>query len=140
MPRCGRGPAGLTAAIYLARYRRNVLIVDAGNSRALLIPESHNYPGFKGIAGRDLILRLKEQALKFGARFAPGTVSELARTQSGFSARVEAQVIPTKYVIMATGLVDKKPNIEGPETSETVRYCPICDGFEALRRRINELG
>ncbi len=94
----GGGPAGLTAAIYLARYRRNVVIVDAGNSRALLIPESHNYPGFKGIAGRDLILRLKEQALKFGARFAPGTVSELARTQSGFSARVEAQVIPTKYV------------------------------------------
>lgn len=45
----GGGPAGLTATIYLARYRRNVLIVDAGNSRALLIPESHNYPGFKGI-------------------------------------------------------------------------------------------
>ena len=47
----GGGPAGLTAAIYLARYRRNVVVVDAGDSRAALIPESHNYPGIQGIAG-----------------------------------------------------------------------------------------
>jgi flavin-dependent dehydrogenase len=47
----GGGPAGLMAAIYLARYRREVLLIDEGASRAALIPESHNYPGFKGVAG-----------------------------------------------------------------------------------------
>jgi thioredoxin reductase (NADPH) len=42
----GGGPAGLTCAIYLARYRRKVVVVDSRNSRAALIPETHNYPGF----------------------------------------------------------------------------------------------
>jgi thioredoxin reductase (NADPH) len=42
----GGGPAGLTAAIYLARYRRAVVLVDDGRSRAALMPASHNYPGF----------------------------------------------------------------------------------------------
>jgi thioredoxin reductase (NADPH) len=45
----GGGPAGLTAAIYLARYRRETVMIDEGASRARLIPASHNYPGFKGI-------------------------------------------------------------------------------------------
>src|SRR3546814_18046130 len=42
----GAGPAGLTAALYLARYRRRIAVVDAGHSRAPLIPAPHNYPGF----------------------------------------------------------------------------------------------
>ena len=62
----GGGPAGLTAAIYLARYRRDAVLVDEGVSRAN-IPASHNYPGFKGIAGPDLLARLREQALLYGA-------------------------------------------------------------------------
>jgi thioredoxin reductase (NADPH) len=52
----GGGPAGLTAAIYLARYRRNVVLFDSGESRADLIPESRNYLGFaQGISGRKLL-------------------------------------------------------------------------------------
>jgi flavin-dependent dehydrogenase len=43
----GGGPAGLTCAIYLARYRRHVIVVDSMESRAALIPETHNYPGFR---------------------------------------------------------------------------------------------
>jgi hypothetical protein len=61
----GGGP--LTAAIYLARYRRAAVLIDDGASRAALIPASHNYPGFKGIAGPDLLSRLREQALLYGA-------------------------------------------------------------------------
>ena len=51
----GGGPAGLTAATYLARYRRIARVIDSGESRARQIPLSHNYPGFKGIAGPDLL-------------------------------------------------------------------------------------
>ena len=52
----GGGPAGLTAATYLARFRRNVVLVDAGQSRAALIPKTRNYPGFvDGISGPDLL-------------------------------------------------------------------------------------
>jgi thioredoxin reductase len=62
----GGGPAGLTAAIYLARYRRNVLVVDRGDSRAEKIPNSHNHPGFSaGISGTELLARLREQAGRY---------------------------------------------------------------------------
>src|SRR4051794_16279779 len=73
----GGGPAGLTAAIYLGRYRRRVLVVDAGRSRAALIPESHNYPGFAGIAGPELLGRLREQALAYGAVIKSGEVTSM---------------------------------------------------------------
>ena len=59
----GGGPAGLTAGIYLARFLRNVAVVDSGSSRASLIRKTHNYPGFsKGIAGPDLLSELREHA------------------------------------------------------------------------------
>ena len=74
----GGGPAGLTAAIYLARYRRAAVIVDEGASRAALIPASHNYPGFKGIAGPDLLARLRDQARLYGAALEHGRVTHTA--------------------------------------------------------------
>src|SRR3978361_306333 len=56
----GGGPAGLTAAIYLARFLRKIALVDGGESRAAWIPRSHNHPGFPtGIGGRDLLMRLR---------------------------------------------------------------------------------
>ncbi len=79
----GGGPAGLTAAIYLARYRRDAVLVDEGVSRAKLIPASHNYPGFKGIAGPDLLARLREQALLYGATLEHGRVTTLQRGGEG---------------------------------------------------------
>ena len=63
----GGGPAGLTAAVYLARFRRDVAVIDSGESRARLIPKSHNYPGFAdGIGGQQLLELLREQADGYG--------------------------------------------------------------------------
>ena len=63
----GGGPAGLTAAIYLGRYRRRVTVFDAGSSRAALIPRTQNYPGFaEGITGLDLLAALTAQAENYG--------------------------------------------------------------------------
>ncbi len=57
----GAGPAGLTAAVYLLRYRLNIAVIDRGGSRATLIPRSHNYPGFPdGIPGEELLARLRK--------------------------------------------------------------------------------
>lgn len=64
----GGGPAGLLAAVYLGRYRRRVRVIDAGESRAAKIPESHNYPGFFGIGGSELLLRLREQSQAIWSR------------------------------------------------------------------------
>jgi len=68
----GGGPAGLTAALYLARFRRNVLVIDAGQSRAALIPMSHNHPGFSGIGGQALLEKMAQHALRFGATIEQG--------------------------------------------------------------------
>ena len=60
----GAGPAGLTAAIYLARFRRRIAVYDAGHSRASYIPTTRNYPGFPdGISGDELLARLRNQAV-----------------------------------------------------------------------------
>ena len=77
----GGGPAGLTAAIYLARFRRSACIVDSGHSRAKLIPKSHNYPGFQGI----ILARLQDQMGSFGGRLRKGEVTSLKRLTRGAS-------------------------------------------------------
>lgn len=110
----GGGPAGLTAAIYLARYRRGAVLVDDGASRAALIPASHNYPGFKGIAGPDLLARLREQALLYGAKLEHGRVTTLQRRpQGGFRAQWDGKDIAARTVLLATGLIDESPKVEG---------------------------
>jgi thioredoxin reductase (NADPH) len=140
----GGGPAGLTAAIYLARYRRGAVLVDDGASRAALIPASHNYPGFKGIAGPDLLARLREQALLYGAKLEHGRVTTLQRrSQGGFRAQWDGKDIAARTVLLATGLIDESPKVEGLGSGVydgAVRFCPICDGFEAMDRRIGVLG
>jgi thioredoxin reductase (NADPH) len=141
----GGGPAGLTAAIYLARYRRITRLIDSGASRAALIPESHNYPGFKGIGGPELLQRLREQATLYGAVLENGEVAGLERTSKdgGFIARCGGEDILARCVLLATGLVDERPPIDGFGASVytgAVRFCPICDGYEAMDRRIGVLG
>jgi thioredoxin reductase (NADPH) len=141
----GGGPAGLTAAMYLARYRRNARLIDAGESRAALIPASHNYPGFKGIEGVELLQRLKEQALAYGASCVTGAVAELrSHPALGFTALCGGKEIQARYILLATGLVDKRPEqrVASEEClhSDAIRYCPICDGFEAMDKRIGVVG
>jgi thioredoxin reductase (NADPH) len=59
----GGGPGGLTGALFLARLRRRVLVIDAGDGRAARIPLAHNVPGFvEGIEGRELSSRLASSA------------------------------------------------------------------------------
>jgi thioredoxin reductase (NADPH) len=140
----GGGPAGLTAAIYLARFRRDVVVVDNGNSRAALIPTSHNYPGFaEGVSGGDLLNRLREQAARYGAAIQSGTVMELEQKPGHFVARIDRDSLQARKVVLATGLIDEKPEL--PSVQEFVyrggvRFCPICDGYEAMDQRIGVIG
>jgi thioredoxin reductase (NADPH) len=140
----GGGPAGLTAGIYLARYLRDVLIVDDGNSRAALIPESHNYPGFKGIGGKELLNRLREQFARYDGKIENATVTGLSKAGDGlFAACAGEKTLRARTVLMATGLVDEAPSM--PAIDEGIRagwlrYCPICDGYEARDQRIGVIG
>src|SRR5215217_7456151 len=72
----GGGPGGLTAAIYLARFRRRFLLVDAGQSRASRIPRSHNHPAFPdGVGGIELLERMRVQLANHADDVRRGTVT-----------------------------------------------------------------
>jgi thioredoxin reductase (NADPH) len=140
----GGGPAGLTAALYLARFRRSVVVFDSGNSRALKIPRSHNHPGFvNGISGPTLLATLKAQAAKYGADFRTETVHALQKSSAGFEARASSGNCVGKGVLLATGISDKAPMFvqsDAKVVREAVRYCPVCDGFEFSGRKIAVYG
>lgn len=140
----GGGPAGLTAATYLARYRRRVMVIDDGNSRAGLIPVSHNYPGYFGISGAELLGILRAQSEQYGASHLSGRVSALEPQEDhSFLAQADGREIGARAVIIATGVRDVDPQMPGLKSavqSGSLRYCPICDGFEAADQRIGVLG
>lgn len=141
----GGGPGGLTAAIYLARFRRRFLLVDAGQSRASWIPRSHNHPGFpEGVNGNELLERMRAQLSGHGESVRQGTVTAIAFEPDGsFTATVDGQTFKAAHIILATGIVDIEPPL--PNAQEAVRrglvrQCPICDGYEMIDRKLAVIG
>lgn len=138
----GGGPAGLTAAIYLQRFRRKTLVVDQGNSRVKMAPRIRNLIGYDaGIPGKDLLQRLKRQATKFNAHFVEGE-AEVRRHSGGFTVQVNEKIFHSRFVILAIGMKDKQP--AGIDFVDLCRrkylaYCPICDGFEQCEKEIGVL-
>lgn len=142
----GGGPAGLTAAIYLARYRRSVLVLDDGNSRASWIPRSHNHPGFPdGIGGDELLTRMRAQAKRYGAALYNERATSLEHSGNTFRISTPERVLDARTVLLATGVVNRSPQMDADThrralDSGKLRYCPICDGFEATDARIAVIG
>ena len=141
----GAGPAGLTAATYLGRFRRDVWVIDGGDSRASWIPVSHNLPGFPdGVPGPVLLHRMRAQAERYGARIVPGRVDRLeALPGGGFLAHAGDTALAARSVILATGEVDAEPDLpglRGAVRSGLVRQCPICDAYEVIGRRVALIG
>jgi len=140
----GGGPAGLMAAIYLARFRRRVCVVDAGASRAALIPRSHNVPGFvHGLSGEELIARMSAQLDELGVGRIEAEVMALQPGDHGFQARWNGGGHDAAAVVLACGIVDTHPPFEdwrGAVADGLLRYCPVCDAFEACGRRIGVIG
>jgi thioredoxin reductase (NADPH) len=136
----GAGPAGLTAAIYLARFHRKIRIVDSGSSRASLIPRSHNYPGFPdGVNGQDLLDRLRLQAECYGVQVTSGQVTELSKIDALFHIKTESQAFSAKTVILATGVQDHRlpvDNWEDHVRNGIIRLCPICDAYDNTDQNI----
>ena len=140
----GGGPGGLTAGVYLARYRRRILLVDAGESRLAWIPRSRNVPGYPdGIEGRELLGRLREHARQYEVPMQQGRVEQLAGRDGAFEAVVDGQRVRARKVLLATGARDVVPELPGVDeglAAGNVRYCPVCDGFETQRQRVAVLG
>jgi thioredoxin reductase (NADPH) len=140
----GAGPAGLTAALYLHRFLRHVVLVDHGHSRALAIDRSNNFPAFpQGISGHDLLRRLRAQLAEAQGEVSAAEVTALQRHPEGFAARCEGMTWLSRTVLLATGVLDAVPALPGIEQVQRrrlLRQCPICDGYEHRGQRIVVLG
>lgn len=140
----GAGPAGLSAAIYLARFKRAFRVVHDDQSRAGWIPLSHNHPGFPdGVSGVDLMAAMAAQARRYGAVIGPGVVSGLTATGDGFSMRIDGELHTARTVLLATGVLDRAPDLLGVAEAVRnglVRICPICDGFEVQGQALAVIG
>ena len=141
----GAGPAGLTAGVYLGRFRRRFLVIDSGESRAAWIPRSHNLPGFPdGCGGEELLGRLRAQAQRYGAEIRPGRVEGLVRRDGLFEAALDSgERVAARKVLLAAGVIDNEPKLDAFRDGVRrglVRICPICDGYEAIDKRIGVIG
>jgi thioredoxin reductase (NADPH) len=143
----GAGPAGLTAAIYLSRYLLSIRLFDSGDSRAALIPCTHNHAGFPGgISGKDLLDRMRAQARDFGAIREEKRVEHLARVAEGFSVGTDSGTYRARTVLIATGALNlHPPGIDEALHDEALargllRYCPVCDGYEVTDKRVAVIG
>jgi thioredoxin reductase (NADPH) len=141
----GGGAAGLTAAVYLGRYRRKAAVIDDGGSRLSMIPVTRNVLGFPdGIAGPELLERMRAHAARFGAALELGRVEKLERVgRDGFEATAGSRRLRARKVLLCTGARDVEPDIPGlgpALRSGQVRYCPVCDGYETQGQRVAVLG
>ena len=144
----GGGPAGLTAAIYLARFHLDILVVDGGKSRASWIPCTRNHAGFPdGIAGTELLQRMRDQACKYGAKIKTEFVTKLEHDErSGhFTATWGSGEAKARSILLATGVSNRRPPMDEELHDDAlarglVRYCPICDGYEVTDKRVGVIG
>ncbi|KQM56944.1 MULTISPECIES: NAD(P)/FAD-dependent oxidoreductase [unclassified Sphingomonas] len=143
----GAGPAGLTAAIYLARFHLTIRLFDCGSSRAAMIPRTHNHAGFPGgITGSELLARMHCQARDYGATCEAAKVTAIERVDDDFIVRTERSSLRARTVLLATGVVNRRPVGLDERVHDValqrglLRYCPICDGYEVTDRRVGVIG
>ena len=141
----GGGPAGLSAAVYLARACRAVAVVDCRRpGRSDYAQVNHNFLGFpEGIAAVELSKRGRKQAERFGVRFYEAEVARLRQTEGLFEAEAPGGLtLHGRSVILATGVNDRWPEFPGYEefVGRTMHWCIVCDGFEMQGKRVVVIG
>jgi len=128
----GGGPAGLTAAIYAARDKLSVLIIEKGIMGGLITEAERidNYPGFpEGISGYEITSKMLQQAQLYGAQDVSGEVAAIERTEDGFLVQTAEASFPARAVIVASGSSHLKLGVPGEKeyTGRGVSYCATCD-------------
>jgi thioredoxin reductase (NADPH) len=140
----GGGPAGLSAAIYLARYRRTALVVDAWNGGRWNTHEiNENFLGFPdGIPTKELRERSLRQALRFGAEYVEEFAHDVQRADTVFEVGLATRVVKGRTLLIATGVLDVYPTV--PDRDEylgrSLFWCITCDGPKSAGKRMTLLG
>ncbi|MBN8237375.1 thioredoxin-disulfide reductase [Halobacillus kuroshimensis] len=142
----GTGPAGLTAAVYLARADMEPLVIEGPEpgGQLTLTTEVENFPGFPdGIMGPELMDNMKKQAERFGAVFKRGWVTDVQVDQRPFTLQVDGiGEIQTKSLIISTGASAKLLGIPGEKENigKGVSTCATCDGFFFRGKKVVIIG
>ena len=139
----GGGPAGLSAAMWLGRYQRRVLLFDAGEPRNEPAWAVHGYPGIVDPSPLELRRRLQQQALGEGVETRAGEVVRIDGGKDEFTAHTAGgDSHPARRVILAYGLRDYLPEIEGLDElyGTSVFHCPDCDGPSFADTHIGVIG
>jgi len=129
----GAGPAGYTAGIYTARARRDTLILSGILPGGQLVntTDVENYPGFEsGIMGPDLMITMRKQTEKMGAKIIDDEVTKVDFKNKPFKVSIAATEYQADTVIIGTGANPRKLGLEGEQTfaGKGVSYCATCDG------------
>ena len=136
----GGGAAGLAATIALGRSRRSVVLVDAGEPRNAPADGAHNVLGQEGVPPLELLARGRAEAESYGVQIVDGRVTGVSGVVDNFTLEIDStpQQVRARRVILATGLVDKLPDVPGVAQAwgHTVLHCPYCHGWEVRDQRI----
>jgi thioredoxin reductase (NADPH) len=139
----GSGPAGYTAAIYAARANLKPFVFEgfqAGGlpgGQLMTTTEVENFPGFPdGITGPELMDRMKQQAIRWGAELVTEDVTHVDFSQRPFVIRSEEREILAHSVVIATGATAKRLDLPGEQDywNRGVSACAICDGATPIFR------
>jgi thioredoxin reductase (NADPH) len=135
----GGGLAGLSAAIYLGRAMRDVLVIDSGESLAMWEPEVQNYLGFPdGIDGCELLRRGREQAERYGAEFVREEIERIQRAGADFHLKGKKMQFDCRRLLLATGVYHLPPKIPCVDdcVGKSMFFCKDCDGHRVQGRRV----
>src|SRR5580765_2093298 len=127
----GGGLAGLSAAIYLGRAKREALIVDEGRTMARWEPDVQNYLGFPaGVGGEELVKRGRAQARRYHTRFNRDRIISVSGSYGSFCLRGQKAVYHCERLLLATGIFHLPPELPGvaPCLGHSMFFCKDCDG------------
>ena len=140
----GGGAAGLSAALVLSRARRTVLVVDAGAPRNAPAAHMHGFLSRDGMPPHELLATGRDEVKGYGGEVRAGTVTEFVPLGSaGFGVLLaDAQRVSARRLLVATGLRDELPDIEGlrDRWARDVLHCPYCHGYEVRDQQLGVLG
>lgn len=136
----GGSAAGLAGALQLSRQQRSVIVVDDGTPRNAPAAHMHGYLGYEGAAPAELVAAGREEVRSYGGEVLTGRVTAVTRAEDGSFqlALTGGHTLVARRVLVATGLVDELPGIDGlaRHWGSSVLHCPFCHGYEVRDQQV----
>ena len=137
----GGGAAGLSGAVALARSRRSILVVDAGDPRNAPASHVHNFLTRDGTPPAEIYAAGRAEVTRYGGRVETGRVTALSRDGDLFQVQIGHRTVTARRLLIATGLHDELPDVPGlaARWGIDVLHCPYCHGWEVRDKRVGIL-